>query len=494
MPDFDLDIPIYTTIDSGQAKIAGVITDGFSDIEITKTAGAAAGTFTATVQNINGVNNDTFNINDDVEFYLPDENNVAQLVFKGFIDSIDNSQFGKIVLSGQDYMAKLQRVVMNEVFSNTEASAIITNSSTGVNFYVNTFGITTNNVQTTTFTFDAYKISQKTAWDVMTDLANTANYAFYVDVDKDLHFEPQNHSSSGKTLTMADNVIKYSFLNDYKQSYNKVTVYGAQTFVKGQTSGANYPTESFNGDGSTKTFQLLHTAQAPLLEVKVGGVTKVEGTDFSVNYALAQVTFVTAPGVGTGNVTVTYDYVQVVLASATDATSVTANGLSEKVYNDRDITTTDRARIAANAYLTLYTDPKAVLNVTTRGHVASTVNPANSVLVNISRAGIVDATYNVASLKLKWGKGGYTADWTLATIDISLAEVLKELKTDIVELKRRGLTEITTTEQLVQMVLQQSTITVTVTSRLINTAFIFSVSVCGQHGAVLGDKRTYTFA
>lgn len=67
--------------------------------------------------------------------------------------------------------------------------------------------------------------------------------------------------------------------------------------------------DAFDGDGSTKEFTLTYD------DVLHGSVTvtvdddeKTEGTDYTVDYEAGKITFVSAPGNGSGNVVVDYSY------------------------------------------------------------------------------------------------------------------------------------------------------------------------------------------
>lgn len=63
---------------------------------------------------------------------------------------------------------------------------------------------------------------------------------------------------------------------------------------------------SFSGNGTATVYQLtLTNLDATSVTCTVGGVAKVEGTDFTVNRTTGQVTFTTAPVTGTDNVVIT---------------------------------------------------------------------------------------------------------------------------------------------------------------------------------------------
>jgi len=81
--------------------------------------------------------------------------------------------------------------------------------------------------------------------------------------------------------------------------------------------GVTTRTDEFNGDGNTKTFTLTQTPVRNVRSVTVGGTAKSLGTEYSVNYSTAVVTFVDAPDVGVNNVDVQYDY-----------------GSTDKIYSD----------------------------------------------------------------------------------------------------------------------------------------------------------------
>ncbi len=74
------------------------------------------------------------------------------------------------------------------------------------------------------------------------------------------------------------------------------------------TRGVTTVTEEFDGDGSTKAFQVSHSNMKNVRSVTVDGVAKTEFTDYTVDYDSYTINFVSAPGAGTNNVDVQYDY------------------------------------------------------------------------------------------------------------------------------------------------------------------------------------------
>lgn len=189
-------------------------------------------------------------------------------------------------------------------------------------------------------------------------LADIYDFQFYYNNDTALvYFEPIGFTASGVTLTVGTEVSeigKWKF--DTSQMVNNLTVRGAEQLVEN--------TETFNGDGVTTTFQL---AQVPnSVRVEVGGVLKVGGIlgstatyDYEVDQLNKQIVFVAGsiPGVGVGNVVITYDYPIPIPVSLRNDASITAYGLYSTTKTFSDIQTVDDAINRGNSWLDKYSEP-----------------------------------------------------------------------------------------------------------------------------------------
>lgn len=82
--------------------------------------------------------------------------------------------------------------------------------------------------------------------------------------------------------------------------------------VTDPSSRTTAQTDEFNGDASTVAFTLTKPGAKNVTTVTIGAVTQTFGTDYTVAYdpTSTVVTFTTAPGSGTNNVDITYDYDQ----------------------------------------------------------------------------------------------------------------------------------------------------------------------------------------
>lgn len=81
-----------------------------------------------------------------------------------------------------------------------------------------------------------------------------------------------------------------------------------QDVISTGTRGVTTTTDEFDGDGSTTTFTLTHSNVRNIRSVTVDGASKSFGTDWTMDYKTKIITFTTAPGSGTNNVDVEYDY------------------------------------------------------------------------------------------------------------------------------------------------------------------------------------------
>lgn len=489
MPEIEYEGLVVVLTDKPILEIKGIPITPILSLEVNRAITDATSTFSATISNIGGAKTSSFSINDAVQVSLPDVGGVVNLAFTGTIDTVDNSEYSKIILKGRDYASKLQDRNVVDTYSAREVSTIITNATDGLVRYFSEFGITTNNVQVTTTTLDVIKFNNKTVYECIKELADQVQYDYYVDVNKDLHFQQKGGTSSGKTLLAGTggNILSYSFLNDIKQSYNQITVIGQNIFYKDNI-------DTFSGDGTTKVFTLIHVPDAPLTLVQVGGVTKTENTDFTVDYALSKMTFVVAPPSAASNVTAKYNYHKPIIAVRNDATSISLYGLHEKIYIDKNVLTTERANTIAQGYIDLYSDPKTLLKIKVRGYEMANVEIGKTVLVTISRAGLSSSVYTVIEENFSYSRSGFICDAVLATIDISLSEILKEIKRDVRELKLR---DNPNTAIVAQLVNQSMTLTQTVTvkTRNLNNTWSFDVTPAGAFDSIyLYDDNGDAFA
>lgn len=192
-----------------------------------------------------------------------------------------------------------------------------------VNNFVNQSGagFTTNNVYDTGIVQSLKKFDHVAPSQAIQALADYVGYWFYIDYQKDVHFEPilTNTSPLPENKLLVDSDSKsYSnlqFAEDVTQIRNQVYYYGHKLPMGSQI------TESWTGDENTQTFTLTyepkHSIDTGDLTVKVDGVIQTNDLDISnatpgtgsantayIYYRNKTLRFASAPG----NVTVSCTY------------------------------------------------------------------------------------------------------------------------------------------------------------------------------------------
>ena len=200
----------------------------------------SVGTAEIFMENTNGRNKTAFSIGDDVVISIqsqPDGNDSAfvwtfpitfssaTVIFSGTISEVIFTGKGSVkeelILRCRDYTSILQDSTIQPIlYQNTEYSAIVTNIISN-----NITGVTTNNVNVTPYTKTAIRYNHQPVFDAIKDLATESNFFFYVDENKDLHFQEKGTVSSILRFDTT-NITKGSFKTVDRGIANNVWVYG----------------------------------------------------------------------------------------------------------------------------------------------------------------------------------------------------------------------------------------------------------------------------
>ena len=234
-----------------QVQIAGSIVPDVlsSDIKKSTSENNASSSFSATLSNFNGNHSSEWGIGDTVEVFADvGTNPPTTKIFSGILENItpqgkENKE--RITFTGKDFTTRLiDRTVEPEVYTNLVAGSIVKDI---ISKY--TDDITVNNVQDSTTTISRIAFNQTPVFDAIRQLAEQSSFVFYVDNDKDLHFEEKSQTSSGKTFDKT-NTISAQFKEARKSVYNEIWVYGDR-YLDGFI-------ENFTGTGSTSEYTLIN--------------------------------------------------------------------------------------------------------------------------------------------------------------------------------------------------------------------------------------------
>ena len=97
-------------------------------------------------------------------------------------------------------------------------------------------------------------------------------------------------------------------IDPYKMKEELVVFLRNQDIFTITQRGVATTTEEFNGNTILVDFTVSNSNMKNVRSVTVGGVAQTLGTDYTVDYSSYTITFTTAPGSGTNNVDIQYDY------------------------------------------------------------------------------------------------------------------------------------------------------------------------------------------
>ena len=365
--------------------------------------------FSADFDNPDGRHSNEFTLNEEVTIYADRDNDPAtNKIFTGVIEGIDFTGKGikeKLHLTGRDFGAVLQDMTVQPiVYTNQDAGQIakniIDNNAESK--------VTTNNVNTNTGTTLAkITFNQKNIFDALNQLAQLTDprFVWYVDEDKDVHFEKQGLTFSGFTFDNT-NITEGSFKTLDQEVFNKVWVYGDRVLTGATDIGGI-------GAGSILTLtDKPHNARVFVDDVlqEKGGILQMSdpateiGLKYVVDFNEKNIVFVSGttagdniPASGTSNVTVNYERKTPILKMVQDATSVTSYGPKTKILNDDNIKDFAQANDTATRFLAEHKDPKTQGKIKVDGVV--NIIPGNTCLVNQPNSDVSNQVYDILNVQ-----------------------------------------------------------------------------------------------
>jgi hypothetical protein len=254
----------------------------------------ASSSFNAIFDSPYGRHKSDFSVGQEVIIYADKDAEATTIIFKGILEKIvfsGEETEQTVELSGRDYTVRLMDITVEPiVFSETEISDIVKNILTNNNVP----DITTTNVQNTGKTLKRIGFNHTPIFDALKQLADLAGFIFYVDVNKDLHFEQADTSSSGITLNNS-NLIKIDYDKSRQGMANKIWVYGdrylsevpAEQFTMGSPLGGSAITLTYKPHNTTVTYL------GNILKGAVEGMTLIptSGQDYGVSFDDRQILF-----------------------------------------------------------------------------------------------------------------------------------------------------------------------------------------------------------
>jgi len=438
-----------TAADTGGHDIGPGVTDDYLTFGFHSFLGGDVGSFTsvdiddARIYNIELSSNE---INSIYNKGIGNENlnNGSQLLFRGILEtrSFEGEETNQnLSLTGRDYTARFKDLTVEPVtYTNSEISTIVTNIIQN-----EVPEITTNNVNATVITLPRIAFNHTTVFDALTQLAELANFVFYIDNNKDLHFEEKNSISS--SLTFDNTNILSAQADTTRENFNNIIwVYGDRQL----TTAPQHIFVQTAALGSVITLPYkphntqVRSSQFPAGSILKGGVfnmispSSVSGLEYLVNFDDRQIIMVsgTTPGYSRippngGSIVVVYDRSVPIAKFGQDNVSIANYGPKEKIIIDKNIKDPQTAK---NILLTELQNSLPIDELEVRLKGWEVITPSNTAIINLpdfnlsgKTVGILEANYNFNP----------TTTQTEQVLSISLDNKMGDLTDQIVDLNKR---------------------------------------------------------
>jgi hypothetical protein len=360
--------------------------------------------FIITFKNENGKYANSFSLNDEVEVYLIDRELNEYKIFLGLIEDISFSGEGlyeELVISGRDYTILFQDTLAQpRIFKNQEVSDIV-KILLSQNLEDE---ITVNNVNQTETIIEKITFNNKSLYDCINELAKISGYYFYINVDKDLHFE-KNDSISTEMVFNNTNVLISEFKYSDADIYNDVTVYGDKQLTSVREEFIAQPGSVYSLDDRPHNVRVLGS---PNIVIQPGGIVNVNNPEkdnvkYLVDYYGQAVIFTsgTAAGVNTGwtgsYIIIDYDRNSPIISIRRDENSINTYGKKNKYIVDRNIKDIIEANLVGNTFIDEHKDPKITGTLEIMGGI--NINPGETCDVDIPFHNITSQKYMITQAK-----------------------------------------------------------------------------------------------
>lgn len=457
--------------------------------------------FSIKFDNVAGRHNDDFEINQEVNILADIDKNPETVIINGVIDDIDFSGSGTkevLTVSGREFGSVLQDIIVSpRIFKDTEVSSIVNSLMSQ-----NVKSITTNNVNVTTTTVDKITFTNISVFDALIQLAEISGYFFYVDTDKDLHFEQKNSTSSGVTL---DNTNSNSarFTTSDSDQYTKVTVQGDRQLTGAesiQTTGTDNTGSVYVLDAKPyNTLVTLSGASNTVLQP--GGIVNIndpatDNVKYLVDFQGQTVTLTSGTAAG-DNIQANGSVVIFNYQRSTPVLSVkqiASNFPKHKIITDRNIKDIDEASTKAQTFLDEHKDVKVQGRVDVKS--VLDVTPGHTVLVNLPNQGQNNQTYAITNAKYEFNPTNIQSQRILSLkLNRKISDFVDIMKEQILRL--RAIESSETDSSITNLELGSSVVGVRNINRVISTsigsAFYFHTpnhNILNSPSSLLGDMRT----
>ncbi len=440
--------------------VEGVEYSDYERVEIKSSIGDnnSASSFKVLLKNYAGIHASDFNVGNEVVILAEKDTEPPTVkIITGIVEDIrfkSKNLNETIELEGRDYTARLQdSTVEPEVYNNTEISTIVIDI---IGKYVS--DITTNNVNITPTTLTHIAFNQVPVFDALKQLADLSGFIFWVDTDKDLHFELKDNTSSGETLDTS-NVIKISVRESDKELYNQVWVYGDRYLTGIHEELQQIGTGSIFGlKYQPHNTQVSMGGSVPLqggvFDMLIG--TPISGTDYLVDFDQQRLVFVSGTLAGdniptmNGSVIVDYDRSTPIIKFGEDKPSISTYGPKTKIIQDKTIINPNLATDVLVSTINRFKDPAIETSLGLEGIVY--LIAGQTVIVNLPHQNISNQTYTILETNYLFDKESVQSNQVLRVkLNKHIANITDTVKQLILDVRNLQAREIETTDVITRL-------------------------------------------
>ncbi len=408
---------------------------------------------------------DSFIVGQIVDIFA-DESDGTTKIFSGVIETINFKGRGTTqtaTLTGRDFSLRLlDMTAQPQIFSNTEVSEIITGLLTN-NLVPD---ITTNNVNVTTKILPRMSYNHESIFDAFSELAKIANFIFYVDEDKDLHFEERKSISTGVTIGNDQNNLLSTDLKNTRQGMgNIVWVYGDRYLSGFQENlatdgGSDYTLLS--RPHNTEIFSLGLPLKGSIKDITL---TPTSGADYEVDFFDRKIIFLSGTDIGYssipetgGSIIVNYQRELPIVKNAVESQSIDFYGPKVKIIRDKSIKDPNTALDLLKATLQ-DSNPLNRLKCSLKGFF--TFNPGEKVIYDLNDFGIQKIEMSIVEILYKFNKNtiqnNTTISLTLSKKLLDITDQIKDMNTRLVQLESADVSD---TDILTRLIISEESVQV----------------------------------
>lgn len=415
--------------------IGGITVNDKTELQVRKSTSEvnSSSNFVMTIDNYNGKNANTYNVGDEVVIYADkDINPPTTKIFTGILETLrfpSRELKQNTILKGRDFTARLMdRTVEPEVYTNLPAGSIVKDI---INKY--TDDITFNNVDDSTTIIKRISFNQTPVFDAIKELAKLSTFTFYVDNDKDLHFNEKSAISSGKTFDNT-NSVRTNFIEKRDTVFNEIWIYGDR-YLDGFK-------EEFISDGVGSVFTLTHKPHntkidvgSPITEatrqkgaIENMSVVPTSGVNYLVGYDDQNIIFISGTDLGysaipsSGTmVTVDYERSLPIVKVGRDQASIDIYGKRIKRIIDKSIKDPETAQQLLVTELSLHSIAKKEGTINIHGFMD--IIPSQSAIVNFPHQNVNNQVYDILDVQYSFNKKNNLIE------DVLIVQVNKKINT-----------------------------------------------------------------